>query len=402
MGLTYKKDGKFLVFSKIDEILKYDLSNGSMLRIKGNKEDYMKSVHSFFKGISPEDLLKLLQDDFKDVLDFVYYIHKHRFNNAGTLLHKLQQCIKFESYIKIGMKPLLKKIYKYSDCYRNNNSMLFEIPELRLLNSKFTKVLNSENIYEKIDRRNLQDFMKIIKSNENIEFFLSIHSLIEKHNLLPQNEIFLYTLNNINKIRNCVVEYNCDLSSLLNYMIFRIENMENYGGSSWNDYLDYLDMQTKIITLAKELNPNLLVSSKIEKYPKYLKTQHDIVVKIYNNYRKDYQEDIFGAMVDKNLEQFNLPNKLAVVVPKTSNEVKEEGLAQNHCVGSYIDSIISGDRQVAFLRASEDLKTPLITLDIKDKMIQQYEGKNRRAPNDKEWEAIEKYAKIKGLKVKGA
>ena len=402
MDLTYKKDGKFLVFNRDDETLKYDLSNGSMFRIRGSKEDYMKSAHSFFRGVAPEELLKLLQDDFKEVLDFIYYIHSHRFNNAGTLLHKLQQCIKFESYIKIGMKPLLEKIYRYSNYYRNDSSILFEIPELKVLNSKFTKALNSENIYEKINNCNLQDFMKIIKSNENIEFFLSIYSLIEKHNLLPQDEIFLYTLKNINKIRICATKYNCDLSSLLNYMIFRIENMENYGSNPWDDYLDYLDMQTKIITLARELNPNLLVSSKIEKYPKYLKTQHDIVVKIYNNYKKDYPEDIFGAMVDKSLEQFGLPNKLAVVVPKTSNEVKEEGLAQSHCVGSYIDSIIDGSRQVAFLRASEDLKTPLITLDIKEGIIQQYEGKNRRAPNEKEWEAIEKYAKIKKLKVKGA
>ena len=87
-------------------------------------------------------------------------------------------------------------------------------------------------------------------------------------------------------------------------------------------------------------------------------------------------------------------------MPKCSNDVKEEGVVNNHCSGSYIDSIINGDRQVAFLRTAENVDIPLVTLDIKDGIIQQYEGKNRRAPNDKEWEAIERYAKIKKLRLK--
>lgn len=400
MELTYRKEGKYLIFNRNGETLNYNLSDGSMLRIRGEKKDYMKSVHSFFRNIEPDSLLKMLEDDFKDVLGFIYHIHNNRFNNAGTLLHKLQQCMKFESYIKVGMKPLLYKIYRYSQYYRNDNSILFEIPELKLLNSKFAKVLNNDNIYKNLDNWNLNDFMSIIRSTENTEFFLSIYNLIEKHKLLPQDKIFLYTLKNINSIKTCVNKYNCDLSSLLNYMIFRVENMENYGSNSWSDYIDYLDMQTKVVTLAKELNPNLIVSSKIEKYPKFLKTNHDIVVKIYNNYKKEYPDDIFRTMVDYRLEQLNLPNKLVVVMPKSTNEMKEEGLYQNHCCASYIDSIIDGTRQVTFLRHSENINTPLITLDIKEGMIQQYEGKNRRTPNENEWEAIEKYAKIKKLKLK--
>lgn len=400
MELTYRKEGKFLVFDRNGETLNYNLSDGTMLRIRNGKEEYMKSVHSFFRSVEPEELLKLLKDDFKDVLEFIYYIHNNRFNNAGTLLHKLQQCTKFESYIKVGMKPLLKKIYNYSRYYRDSNKLLFDIPELKCLNSRFVKVLNNESNYKSLEGSSLGDLMSIIKSADNTEFFLSIYNLIENHKLLPQDEIFLYTLKNIKKIKTCVDKYNCDLSSLLNYIIFRIENMENYGYNSWDTYIDYLNMQTKIVTLAKELNPNLIISSKVEKYPKYLKSNHDIVVKIYNNYKKEYSEDVFKVMVNYKLEQDNLPNKLVVVMPKSTNEMKEEGIYQSHCVASYIDSIINGDRQVAFLRTIENPTIPLITLDIKDGMIQQYEGKNRRAPNEKEWEAIEKYAKIKKLRLK--
>jgi len=167
MELTYRKEGKFLVFNRNGETLNYNLSDGTMLRIKNGKEDYMKSVHSFFRNIDPDSLLKLLEDDFKEVLGFIYHIHDNRFNNAGTLLHKLQQCMKFESYIKVGMKPLLNRIYSYSRHYRDNNDILFQIPELKLLNSRFAKILNSENSYERLDNYSLGDLVAILKSTDN-------------------------------------------------------------------------------------------------------------------------------------------------------------------------------------------------------------------------------------------
>lgn len=397
MELTYRKEGKYLIFNRNGEALKYDLSNGSILRIRGDVENYMKSSHKFFKGISPCDLTKILNDDFEEVLDFVSYIHSRRFSNAGTLLHKLQQFIKLESYIKIGLKSFLKRIYR---AYYGGVEKLHKLPELKDVNGKFIKFMNYENVMDKISDSNISEILDLMKSEEDTLFFITICDLIDKHNLIDKDEIFYYSIKNYQSIKKCVNKYSCNLSSLLNYMIFRIETMENYGGRSWSDYLDYLDMQTKIVKIATEKNPDLIISSKIEKYPKYLKTQHDIVVKIYNNYIQEYPEDIFKAMVNYKLEQNSLPYKLMVVMPKSSQEVKDEGVYMGHCVGSYVDSIIKGDRQVAFLRYEKEPNVPLITLDIKDGIIQQYEGKNRRAPNEKEWEAIEKYAKIKKLKLK--
>lgn len=136
--MTYRKEGKFLVFNRNNETLNYNLSDGTMLRIRNGKEDYMKSVHSFFRNIDPDSLLRLLEDDFKEVLGFIYYIHNNRFNNAGTLLHKLQKCMKFESYIKIEWNHFLIECIDIQ-YYRANNDILFQIPELKLLNSRFAK-----------------------------------------------------------------------------------------------------------------------------------------------------------------------------------------------------------------------------------------------------------------------
>ena len=59
------------------------------------------------------------------------------------------------------------------------------MPELKLLNSRFAKILNSENSYERLDNHYLGDLVAILKSTDNTEFFLSIYNRnIIKHFLL--------------------------------------------------------------------------------------------------------------------------------------------------------------------------------------------------------------------------
>ena len=110
MDLTYEKQGKYLKFYRDNDTLTYDLSNGELIRIRDGKEQKMKSCHTFFHGVEPNKLTELLNDDFSELLSFVYKRYKNRFKNAGTLLHKLQENIKFESYIKIGMGKFCNRL----------------------------------------------------------------------------------------------------------------------------------------------------------------------------------------------------------------------------------------------------------------------------------------------------
>ena len=136
------------------------------------------------------------------------------------------------------------------------------------------------------------------------------------------------------------------------------------------------------------------IQRKFEKYPKYLRSIHDIVQKNYRTIQEQVDEDLFSALMNPELEyKFGY----MVVVPKTSDEVKREGSELHHCVASYLPRIMAGETMIVFMREVED--ESLITLEIIDKQIRQARGLHNRAPSTKEREFIERYAKAKELTV---
>lgn len=77
-----------------------------------------------------------------------------------------------------------------------------------------------------------------------------------------------------------------------------------------------------------------------------------------------------------------------------------EGQTLNHCVYTYKNSCFSGRSVIFSLRLIEDeeLKTPLITIEIRGKQIVQTRGNYNRLPTETEKKIIQLWAKEKGLK----
>lgn len=77
-----------------------------------------------------------------------------------------------------------------------------------------------------------------------------------------------------------------------------------------------------------------------------------------------------------------------------------EGQTLNHCVYTYKNSCFSGRSVIFSLRLIEDeeLKTPLITIEIRGKQIVQARGNYNRTPSETEKKIIILWAKEKGLK----
>ena len=72
-------------------------------------------------------------------------------------------------------------------------------------------------------------------------------------------------------------------------------------------------------------------------------------------------------------EYFSL-GKFILRLPKNCEEIKKEGEALHHCVGSYIDRVISGETQIFFLRQKEDESTPFYTVEWKNNEVKQCYG----------------------------
>ncbi len=135
-----------------------------------------------------------------------------------------------------------------------------------------------------------------------------------------------------------------------------------------------------------------VVGRDFDRYPRYLKTAHDIVSR---NYRvnqskilaKKYEEVCEGL---KHLEHKG--EKYSIVVPKSVDLVVREGQALNHCVANYIEGLVEGEYAIVFLRDNEDLDKPLVTVQIHGDRVSQSKGVNNRSTTREEQEYLDKYA----------
>jgi len=200
------------------------------------------------------------------------------------------------------------------------------------------------------------------------------------------NQYFREISNDRRKIiASLVKNYNYNYKTLIDY-IFRITENEGLALYYTIDYLrDYVEMQYTI------------KNGKYEKYPRFLHSVHDIVTKNYRMMKSVYDEIKFSNNVDKSLEYYG--KDFMVLVPKSTQCLKDEGIKLNHCVGSYVERVINNTCQIAFLRQDEN--ESLITLDIRNGQINQAKGYMNRRLTEEETKWLNKYCQAKNLKIKG-
>ena len=94
--------------------------------------------------------------------------------------------------------------------------------------------------------------------------------------------------------------------------------------------------------------------------------------------------------------------KWAVLVPAEANDLVLEGKKQSHCVGSYIGRVVNGRNKICFLRRTEDLDKPVLTLSVNPENIcTTYLGFDNRNATMEEYAALEEWAQTVKLKIEG-
>ena len=131
---------------------------------------------------------------------------------------------------------------------------------------------------------------------------------------------------------------------------------------------DYLDMCEKY-------------GLKADKYPSQLRRMHDIcsknIIALESDsdiYKKDFEKAVDSyRSVEREIELFIKNHDGTVskksycfIVPKEIKDIVIEGNILHHCVGSYGNKIINKEARVVFMRDSEDVKNPLVTIDINE------------------------------------
>ena len=134
--------------------------------------------------------------------------------------------------------------------------------------------------------------------------------------------------------------------------------------------------------------------ARFDKYPKYLRTQHDIVSRNYKSAVDSVTAKKFREQMDKHQDLASDRLKgYKVVIPKEPKELVTEGNSLQHCVASYVKRIADGNSAVVFLRQKDELESPLVTVEIRGKKIVQARGFANRKPDEDEREALRMFAK---------
>jgi hypothetical protein len=181
--------------------------------------------------------------------------------------------------------------------------------------------------------------------------------------------------------------HNLNLNRLVDYLMVDLyaQGIQTIDKNTIIDYRDYLNMQTKLYGKVKE------------KYPKYLKTEHDIValkLTIYEKYNKDLI--IFNtATHHSNLEYKT--RDYSIVLPQSSMDIVDEGINLSHCVAEYVDRVVNGDTYICFLRETEDRDKSLVTLEVKNNALKQAKGFGNRKITEDEEKFLKKWCAAKQL-----
>jgi uncharacterized protein lin1253/lin1744 len=168
----------------------------------------------------------------------------------------------------------------------------------------------------------------------------------------------------------------------------------------FNEYLDYLKMLREM-GIEPEGDAMLV--------PKDFTAMHNHTVGLYNQFVEEKRK-LEDKKKRKQLEaEFKLREGMdktihgyAFHVPRKVAELIYEGKKLHHCVSSYTDKHFKGDTLIVFVRLSNQPKTPLYTLEVKQGKIVQFRGKyNQDVPNDV-WDIAKEWMKQTKLVQKSA
>jgi hypothetical protein len=234
-------------------------------------------------------------------------------------------------------------------------------------------------------------------------------SAYSKMEFLYKPEIERYTdiLNGIDSVKdftnllNITTSYNQIVSELesakniLNYHIFgneelsplalheRLKNINSY-------YINDTIKMFKVINRDKTLKDfyNTLKTTTMEE----LHNKYQLVYQAITNAKieQEYQEVISQL----NVQEYD-NGEFSITIPKTTQDIINEGKALHHCVGVYVDKVVRREDMIYFLRKDKD--TPYVTIEVKDKKVTQVEGDmNNRfiSKGSPEYEVIKEWAAL--------
>ena len=168
-------------------------------------------------------------------------------------------------------------------------------------------------------------------------------------------------------------------------------------------FRDYLRMRKDLPLAIKRQWPKC---PNLKKYT--IEEWHNRILRTYHNLQKEItaekdrvQQSKYFEKVYPKAKEFELVDEVySVICPEQITSLLAEGRILHHCVGSYINSVASGNEYILFLRKTSDLDTPFFTINIlPNKIVRQIHGNCNCNLPDEIKPFIKKWADKFGLDI---
>ena len=380
MSLIISRD-KHLIYitnSENGSELRYNLKEKSMqkhykrvykFRANLDKWQNVATQYEFFRNFRINDMIVADKNDAKFIklLEESKRLNKYC-SSLSTFFSRMNEALAYESFIDAGI------LYEKDYCSYGQRTI--------------KKHEHSLNEYNKLVIKFLKDTQMSLTFRfernyfQNITFCNTIFNKMQTFDLDDQQKIkfIKYIMDSaytIDIFKEIVETHKYDMKALVEYFYNYLEPFENL---SINNGLD---------TLKDYYTMGVAIGRQIKKYPKYLKSMHDIINANHNAYKKEYDEMLFEQKQKAFLEFVG--KKYSVVIPRKAKDVIIEGTNLNHCVSSYVDKILQDKTYILFLRLTESPDRSLVTLEFKDNTIVQARGSCNRDMFADEKKFLEEY-----------
>lgn len=343
--------------------VKYDFATKTCIGIKGKP---VKGLQNQLSGITMKEIIECCADEkYAKFLKFVQNRYPNYISNIGTVLSKVPMYSKFEQIFSAGFDAIVD---------RDFSKTINDIPKSLIKIARDRKVKISDR------------FCDYWKKNP------------DAHYLAYQLEYISLTDEDINKILNRE-NYNY-VDGVYHYYSYFNKLIDEYG---YNPkalllYIDALktfeaieDMSYLVRELDDYANMMNTISPKFDKYPRNFLTTHKIACRNYERLKKEFSEEIFRTRINKKYEcSFG---EYQFIYPNSTQDIKDEAVAQNNCVASYIDKVIDGECHIMFLRKKSNPKESLVTIEIRNNHIVQARRRFNDPVTPEDQEVIDKWNK---------
>jgi hypothetical protein len=402
------KDGPILVFMRDDKQITYDLRDNKFYRrLKTGqlKELADTGVARFFRNVTITEVADGFDDKvYSRLMRMINRMnYNKRIRTFGTLFAQLYKYAHYESYILLDVK------FAY-DAFSNPISQFPKAVRQFMQESNETFSHKWESCFKEHPKL-VQDVCTYVRDNYymDLEVYRMVIAIFSSGYYGAFNKFSNLVIPTTEKLSySSGYGFGCEYKALFDYMVKIVRTEAMSMDNCLQEYYDYLRMSrdmelAKVKNAMLAANPDAYVDNivfngygRIEKYPQYLAIRHNVVSKNYSAFMNYYDEEVFALRVDHSLE-YNW-GCYRMVTPKTTQDVKDEGSALHHCVGSYINRILDGTTQIVFMRQEED--ESLVTVEIRNNTIIQARGYNNRDIDESEIKWMKIYAKSKNLSYK--